>query len=102
MFTKSKEQQRERWYQVAKQGKTRFIWFRGVLSWGLPMFILMTLLFPLLLDSTDVGYSWSRILFGAIIWSVGGYAFGWVMWRAGVKRFGLSPDEQADSKSTAD
>lgn len=38
--------------QAAKQGKTRFIWFRGVLSWGLPMFILMTLVFPLLLDST--------------------------------------------------
>jgi len=31
------------------------------------------------------------IVSGLLVWGLGGYLFGWLMWRGNVRRYGLSP-----------
>jgi hypothetical protein len=48
-------------------------WIRGF-QWGLGMFILMEILWPL---SQDEKLTASGLLFGALLWGIGGLGFGW-------------------------
>ena len=64
-------------------GPTKFILLRGVLGWGLPMFVLFTLLpamrviavFPIIATRPAV-----FVPLGAVIWFGGGYLVGRWMW----------------------
>ncbi len=46
------------------------------LSWGLFMFVIMTIIWPLI---DGEGINMKRIIVGLIIWTLGGLAFGWTM-----------------------
>lgn len=61
----------ERWGKAREQGMLRYVLVTGVLSWGLPMFIVMTFV---------VSRSNTPIAVSALIWAVGGVAFGVAMW----------------------
>ena len=63
-----------KWETILAKGKTRYILVSGVLSYGLPMFIVMT--FLLHRDDLSPGF----IGMSAILWALGGALFGVIMW----------------------
>ena len=69
-----KPEQLEKWKETRKKGMLRFVLLRGVLSYGLPMFIAMTFF----LHRDDL--SPKNIALAAIVWGVGGAVFGIAMW----------------------
>ncbi|MCC5806903.1 MAG: hypothetical protein JJU00_11305 [Opitutales bacterium] len=93
-----------RWRATRKKGKTKFILLTGVLSWGFPMFILMT--FFIHRRQNDV-LSPAGILISAIIWLLAGALFGWVMWTVSEKSYqkhlaALRSNETPESDSGGD
>lgn len=51
-------------------------WVKTGLNWGFFMFIIMTFLFPYF-DGTEI--TLKKVLLGAIIWTIGGLFFGFIM-----------------------
>lgn len=51
-------------------------WIKTGLSWGIFMFLMMTIVFPYLFNEA---ISTKSIVLGAVIWSIGGLAFGYTM-----------------------
>lgn len=94
MFKRNPEQFAKRWSKIAKGGKTRFILLRGVVGWGLPMFVLMALVYPQVINTGTDSYNKNYLLMSAAIWLAGGYGFGWIMWHIGQKQY------EANSRDT--
>lgn len=63
-----------RWKVTRAMGRTRYVLVSGVLSYGLPMFIVMTFL----VHREDLSPKF--IGFSAIAWAIGGALFGITMW----------------------
>ena len=70
-------EQREKWRKIQTHGKLRFVLLRGVLGWGLPTAILTRVADFYLFKEADTAPSW---LVTPLIFSVGGYLFGLLMW----------------------
>ena len=71
-----------KWETTREKGIIRFVIFRGVLAWGLPMFLIMT--FFVNRGSME---SVTRLSFSALIYGIGGIFFGLWMWKASEKAF---------------
>ena len=69
-----KPEQLEKWKQTRKKGMLRYVLVQGVLSYGLPMFIVMTFF----LHRNDISPKFIGL--SAIVWTLGGAAFGIAMW----------------------
>lgn len=75
-----------RWENARARGKRRYVLVHGVLLWGMPMLLVMTAGIYV----QRYGWVWpngsteqvSLMLFNLMIWPVGGYLFGAVMWKA--------------------
>lgn len=71
-------------------GRSKFIVRCGLLGWGLPMFVLFTVLpafrvvnlFPVVATNPAV-----FVPLGALVWFGGGYFFGWWLWRMVSRQF---------------
>jgi hypothetical protein len=74
-----------RWEVTRLKGKWRFILLTGVLSWGLPMFVVMT--FVVNQQPSGSSPSLSMILMSATIWALGGALFGWAMWKVSERKY---------------
>ena len=92
MFRALKHKAVQVWFEDAKMGKTKYVLVKGVLSWGVPMFIVMTILLPQFQGHEDP-LRLSRIIVGVVIWGIGGYIFGWWAWRSNLKKYGLTAEE---------
>jgi hypothetical protein len=68
----------ERWARTRLQGMRRFVLFRGVLAYGVPMFLLMTFVIPHPKLSTSQS---------AMLWLLTGVGFGIAMWLLQEHRF---------------
>ena len=90
MFERSQNDRIDRWYREAAKGKARFILLRGVVCWGLPMFIIVTFLFPAIAGSAGASHSISSLLRGLVVWGGSGAFFGWWLWFFAVKKHGLT------------
>jgi O-antigen/teichoic acid export membrane protein len=60
-----------RWAKTRAQGMSRFVLLKGVLAYGLPMFVIMTFLIP----HPKLTHAQS-----ALLWLLTGAAYGIVMW----------------------
>lgn len=69
--------QLKKWEVTRQKGKGRFILLNGVVSWGIPMFVLMTFV---LNRGPEIKRTPSMILISALIWILGGVMFGGVTW----------------------
>ena len=69
-----KREQLKAWQETRKQGALRYVLIRGVLSYGVPMFVVMTLL----MRHNGIGAKF--IALSAILCSLGGAVFGIAMW----------------------
>jgi hypothetical protein len=74
----------KKWEVTRQKGRKTFILVNGVLSWGLPMFIVMTFFVH---RRPDGVHSPWMILVSAILWALGGALFGWIMWRLSEKKY---------------
>jgi hypothetical protein len=69
-----KREQLETWRETRKQGALRYVLVRGVLSYGVPMFVVMTFL----MRRGDIDAKF--IALSAVLWGLGGAVFGIAMW----------------------
>ena len=58
----------KKWEVTRRQGKAKYILLTGVLSWGLPMFVVMTFVVNRRRDET---LSTGMIAVSAFIWAIG-------------------------------
>ena len=69
-----KPKQLEAWKKSREKGMLHYVLIGGVLSYGLPMFVVMTLIvYRTELSPWNIGLS-------AVIWALGGALFGLAMW----------------------
>jgi hypothetical protein len=71
-----KEAQVKKWESTRAKGKLHFILFRGVLLWGLPMFVFMAFVNNPFAD----GFTSSAAITYYIIWPVAGLLYGMLTW----------------------
>ena len=74
----------QRWEKTRQQGKLSFILKAGLLAWGLPMFIVFTLVFSRVQKSELTP---ALILTHACIWGLTGLIYGWALWIWTEKRY---------------
>ena len=72
------------WEALRQRGKKRFILITGVLSYGVPMFFVMTFFVN---RKSEVMPEPLRLGISLVIWLLGGAAFGWIMWRLNEGRY---------------
>lgn len=69
----------DRWAKVREQGMLRYVLFRGLLCYGLPMFVLMTFVLPHpRLSAVQSVFLW---------WVLAGAGYGIGMWMVQERRF---------------
>ncbi len=86
------------WERKQVQGKWRFAFFTGVLTWALPVFASLEV-FRYLTRRADYQFDTSRLLIGGIIWCVMGFfIFGLWMWHANEKAYQKSKKRIVDKK----
>jgi hypothetical protein len=72
------------WAVTRQMGKRRFVFQRGLLAWGIPMYVLMVVL-PAIngrVELTVFSYLWQ-----ACLWGAAGALFGLVIWHFSEKSF---------------
>ena len=93
----------DQWEQERASGRTRFIWRRGVLNWGIPA-ALLTVLYKVVQEQ---GLIWSprlteslriAIVIAVIVFPLCGWLFGRWLWDTGETRYRArvrgEPDDQ--------
>jgi hypothetical protein len=53
-------------------------WLRSGIIWGMLMFLMLEIVFPLF---TGELYTFKKIMYGLLIWGLGGIFFGFVAWK---------------------
>lgn len=72
-----KDKHFQKWQKMRAKGKSQFILIRGLLAWGMPMFMVMTFM----VNKPASGHmSPGMIALNAFIWAVAGLVFGYVTW----------------------
>ena len=71
-----KDDQFKAWKQTRAKGKLNFILFSGVLSYGLPMFIIMAFMNKPFTD----GFTSEAAIVHCVVWPLAGLLFGVLMW----------------------
>ena len=66
------------WSKTRKKGKTNYMLQNGLLSWGLPMFVVMTFFMSDAFDES--GLIISHVIANAVVWAIGGLMFGATTW----------------------
>jgi len=74
----------KKWEITRQKGKLRFILLRGVLGYGFPMFVVMTL-FATRQHNRPI--TPVMIAISAIVWAIGGATFGWILWAFTERRY---------------
>jgi len=79
-----KEKQINKWGKTRQMGKKKFVFYYGVLFWGL----LTGLLFPVIgLILFNKSLSLERFIFSLIVFPLGGILFGLTMWHSSEKKY---------------
>jgi len=86
----------DRLYREASRGKARFIFLRGVVGWGLPMFIVMSFVYPELAGLAGDSHNISSLLRGLVVWGIGGALFGWWLWLYAMRKHGAARENRSN------
>jgi hypothetical protein len=75
-----------KWEAVRARGRARFVLQRGVLAWGLPMFLIMT--FVVNRPGANALLSpRNYVIFSAFLWAGAGALFGLALWWQGERKY---------------
>ena len=85
----------QRWETVRRKGRPRFILVTGVLAYGGSMFVIMTFFVN---RHPDRPLTAPMIAIAAVIWALGGAAFGLIMWKINEGRYQKFLAKQAAGK----
>ena len=85
----------DKWEAVRAKGKARFILVRGVLAWGLPMFVLMTFIVNRPTPNALLSPR-NYVIFSVFLWGSAGALFGLFAWRQGESKYKKSVEQSAD------
>lgn len=80
--------QRERWSETRARGKADYVLKVGVLSYGLPMFLIMSLIVHR--DRLDA----NSVVLSGLLWILGGVIYGIATWHISEARFNAKPDPE--------
>ncbi len=73
----------EQWQKTSEKGMLRFILFTGILSYGVPMFVVLNFMNP-----PKEPFSITDLIVTLLICAVaGGSAFGYILWVVQEKRY---------------
>lgn len=83
-----KETDQRAWENERARGQARYLLVKGVLAWGLPMFVLMAggpalFGFPYSVEGAPSWWGWQ-----ALLWATCGVMYGLLTWTAKEKRYG--------------
>ena len=78
-----KDDQFKAWESTRTKGKLNFVLFTGVLSWGLPMFILMAFMNKPFAD----GFTSKSAIIHYIVWPLAGVLFGVLTWYMSERKY---------------
>ena len=73
-----KEKDFDEWAEARKESIYSFILLRGLVAWGLPMFIAITFFVNDAFDES--GLIVSHVVINAVAWTIGGLFFGASIW----------------------
>jgi len=85
---------KKNWIRVSKLGRNKYIFFFGVLGWGLPVAILFAL------DQgffNDLSNTWPELILAFTIFPLGGIFWGYFMWKLLVRKVAKFEAEDAAS-----
>jgi len=74
----------QRWEETRRKGKLNYILVNGLLAWGLPMFVVMTFF---VLRKKDEPLRLDMVAISAVLWTIGGLAFGLSIWTVSEKKY---------------
>lgn len=85
-------QRNANWAATRLKGKAHFVWYRGVLGWGAPMYAIMAVVPALThrVAATPFYFVWQ-----AGLWGAAGALFGVVMWNFSERQFRKANGRQA-------
>jgi len=72
----------EKWETTRKLGRARYVLFRGVIGWGIPVGVFTTCF-----GIWRSGYSFSSLVIAALVWPVAGIFVGRINWRVAEGRY---------------
>ncbi len=78
------EKQAARWEESRKMGRMRFIITRGVVGWGIPVAVAWS---TAMYWRQPFDKVWVGTLLALIVFPIGGYFFGAVLWRTSEKQY---------------
>ena len=78
-----KDDQLKKWESTRAKGKLHFILFRGVLSWGLPMFIITAFISNPFVDS----FISEAAIIHYVVWPLAGGLFGVSTWTISERKY---------------
>ena len=84
------------WEALRQRGKKRFILITGVLSYGVPMFFVMTFFVN---RKSEVMPEPLRLGISLVIWLLGGAVFGLIMWKLNEGRYQKFLAKQAKTET---
>ena len=82
-FRYSEEEKCNRWFEVQKTGRKRFVWRYGILQWGLLEFLVLSIWFLFFAPRThalSTAKSIGLIILNIVVCSIGGLVFGLFLW----------------------
>ena len=79
-----KENQIKKWEKIRKKGKKNFVWFRGVIGWGVFTAIFWSIFMQVLSPEENL---FLRPLIALIIFPIGGYFWGIWVWNVTERKY---------------
>jgi hypothetical protein len=96
-YFKTSQKHIDKWAKIRLKGKTHFIIYRGVLGYGLFMFLFNTIYQHLRLTGFELSslilIPMETIIVNLIIWSLAGVAFGYMLWFIMERNYNKSVDD---------
>jgi len=81
---KMNEKRLARWTQTRQMGRTKFIWLRGVLGWGVTTAVLSSLIMTVFQGFPTFLF---RLGIAMILFPIGGYFWGIWVWELAEKQY---------------
>lgn len=97
-----KEKQARKWKKTRSGGQLKFVLLKGMLGWGVPVFVLMSfggLYLPMIEFADDWSDITPRCLVGqAALWSAGGLVLGKSIWEFNERLYARYVEEHNDQQ----